>query len=578
MIPLQQYRRLLADYLPLTSFRVLALGLTLLGSIGLQIFNPQLLGAFIDTIVSRGSTASLLSLAGLFITFAVGKQALLVLSTYFGETVAWTATNALRYDLVNHCLGLDLSFYQSRTPGELLERVDGDVNAISRFFSQLVIYVFGNAILLLGILTILFVENPLAGVSLTLFSFASLLLLLRFHRWAIEPWGKYRQISAEFYGFIGEHLEGREDIRGNGAVSYVMRRFYGFFQRWLPVYQQARFSSTILWATSVSVFTIGNAIALFISAYLWQQQAITIGTAYLIFHYTNLLRQPIEQIRQQLEELQQVEASIHRIEELFTIPSKIVDHGTQFLPTTALSVSLQGVNFRYEEEEWTLQNINLHLPAGSVLGVLGRTGSGKSTLARLLLRFYEPQQGTIHLGEQLITDISLENLRQRVGLVTQEVQLFQATVRENLTFFNPEITDEEIFAILEQLDLHLWVRSLPQGLNTLLEADSRGVSAGQAQLLAFARIFLKNPGLVILDEASSRLDPITETKIETAVDQLLKNRTGIIIAHRLQTVERADQILILEQGKIIEYDARSRLLENPHSHYSTLLNTAKNLK
>lgn len=577
MIPLRQYRRLLADYLQLTSPRVCALAVTLLGSIALQILNPQILGTFIDTVSTGGALEKLIPLAGLFIAIAVVKQVLSVLATYFGETVAWTATNSLRYDLMRHCLGLDLSFYKSYTPGELLERVDGDVDAISRFFSQLVIYVVGNGILLLGILGILFKENILAGISLTLFSLFALALLLRFHRWAIAPWRNYRQMSAEFFGFIGEHLEGREDIRSNGAVSYVMTRFYALFQRWLPIYQKARLTSTFLWGGTVAVFTLGNAIALFISAYLWQQQAITIGTAYLIFYYTNLLRQPIEQIRQQLEDLQQVEASIHRIEALFAITSQLPNQGEVSLPTTeALAVTCRGVYFRYETLEWTLEDINFHLPAGAVLGVLGRTGSGKSTLARLLLRFYDPQVGSIDFNHIPISDVPLQKLRQRVGLVTQDVQLFQATVRDNLTFFNSTISDEKIWQILQLLGLELWARSLPQGLDTFLGADSQGLSAGEAQLLAFARIFLKNPGVVILDEASSRLDPMTEKKIEIAVDQLLDNRTGIIIAHRLQTVERADQILILKQGKILEYGDRTTLIQNPDSYYNQLLQIAIN--
>ncbi|GAB4304297.1 MAG: ABC transporter ATP-binding protein [Geminocystis sp.] len=572
MIPLRQYRRLLGNYLQFNSLRFWGLGVTLLGSIALQILNPQILGTFIDTVSNNGTVDKLIPLAGLFIAIAVVKQVLSVFATYFGETVAWRATNSLRYDLMHHCLNLDLSFYKSYTPGELLERVDGDVDAISRFFSQLVIYVVGNGILLLGILGILFKENTLAGISLTLFSLFALVLLLRFHGWAIAPWGHYRQMSAEFFGFIGEHLEGREDIRGNGAFNYVMTRFYGLFQRWLPIYQTARLSSTFLWGGTVAVFTVGNAIALFISAYLWQKQAITIGTAYLIFHYTNLLRQPIEQIREQLEYLQQVEASIYRIQALFTITSQLPNSSRAYLPTTEpLSVSCEGVYFGYDTSEWTLENINFHLPAGSVLGVLGRTGSGKSTLARLLLRFYDPQKGSISFNHTPIAHVPLSQLRQRVGLVSQDVQLFQATVRDNLTFFDGTIEDETIWQILQLLDLEPWVRSLPRGLDTCLGADSQGLSAGEAQLLAFARIFLKNPGIVILDEASSRLDPITEKKIETAVDQLLHNRTGIIIAHRLQTVERADQILILERGNILEYGDRITLIQNPDSYYNKLL-------
>lgn len=582
--PLKQYRDLLADYLKPQLNHVLWLTLTLLGSIALQILNPQLLGYFIDAARAGGSTQALLMAALLFTGVALLTQMLTVAATYFGENVAWTATNALRADLVEHCLRLDLSFHKSHTPGELLERVDGDVTTLSRFFSQLVIHVLGNGILLGGILIALFFEDWRAGLSLSLFSLIALSLLLSLRSFAVMPWAEYRQMGAEFFGFLGEHLAGREDIRANGAVSYVMYRFHDILQRWLPIYQKARFASTVLWATSVGLFTVGNAIAFAVAAYLWNQNAITIGTAYLIFHYTNLLNQPIERIREELEELQQVEASIYRIQELFHTRSQLRTSGDHLLTTGALSVTFNHVWFDYEAEGRSetelpispffnaqLQNISFHLPAGQVLGLLGHTGSGKTTIARLLLRLYDIQSGEICIDKVPITQVSLSNLRQHIGLVTQDVQLFQASVRDNLTFFNPDIHDTEILETLKRLELTEWLHSLPHGLNTMLSSENSGLSAGQAQLLAFARVFLKNPSLVILDEASSRLDPVTEKLIEQAVDRLLDQRTGIIIAHRLQTVQRANQILILEQGKVVEYGNRQTLADDPNSRFSQLL-------
>jgi ATP-binding cassette subfamily B protein/ATP-binding cassette subfamily C protein len=592
-IPLKQYGNLLANYLKPQQGRVIKLAIALLSSIALQILNPQLLGYFIDTAVAGGATKTLITITLLFIAIAVLNQVLAILTTYLSETVAWTATNALCIDLAEHCLKLDLAHHKSRTPGEWVERIDGDVVALSRFFSQLIIHVLGNGILLIGILIILLLEDWRAGLSLSLFSCLALVSLFRIQRFAVIPWTRYRQKSAEFFGFIGEQIAGREDILANGAVGYVMQRFYRTLQTWLPLYHQARFTSTLLWSGSVGLFTIGNAIALALAAYLWQRQGITIGTAYLIFHYTNLLSQPIERIREELEQLQQIEASIYRIRELFQLQTNLEDKGQILLPSAALSVKLENVWFSYDQllvtghsssvireqkdeqktkdREWTLQNISFNLAAGETLGLLGHTGSGKTTLARLLLRFYDVDRGTIRLGNLAIAQTPLSELRQRVGIVTQDVQLFQASIRDNLTFFDSAIEDADILSTLELLGLTRWLRSLPQGLDTILNSDSSGLSAGQAQLLAFARVFLKNPGLVILDEASSRLDPTTEMLIEGAIKQLLKDRTAIIIAHRLKTIQRADQILILERGKIIEYGNRITLANNPHSRFYKLL-------
>jgi ATP-binding cassette subfamily B protein len=210
---------------------------------------------------------------------------------------------------------------------------------------------------------------------------------------------------------------------------------------------------------------------------------------------------------------------------------------------------------------------------GRVLGLLGRTGSGKSTMARLVTRLYDPTSGVIRVGGSDLRDIERDDRRARVGMVTQEVQLFRATVRDNLTFFDSSVDDERIWQVLLELGLGDWVHGLPNGLDAMLESGSGGLSAGQAQLLAFARIFLRDPGLVILDEASSRLDPATEVLIERAVDRLLTDRTGIVIAHRLATVDRADDILILERGRVVEHGPREALAADPESRFATLLRT-----
>ncbi|MCP3997002.1 MAG: ABC transporter ATP-binding protein, partial [bacterium] len=197
----------------------------------------------------------------------------------------------------------------------------------------------------------------------------------------------------------------------------------------------------------------------------------------------------------------------------------------------------------------------------------------KTTMARLLTRLYDPIEGEVRLGGVGISGAEIHSLRRHVGMVTQDVQLFRATIRDNLTFFDETIPDSKLYDVLEQLGLDGWLASMPDSLDTRLESGGAGLSAGQAQLLAFTRIFLENPGLVILDEASSRLDPATEKLIERAVDRLLRDRTGIIIAHRLATVTRADNILILEDGEVIEYGERRTLAADPNSRLSHLLVT-----
>ncbi len=374
---------------------------------------------------------------------------------------------------------------------------------------------------------------------------------------------------AQFYGFLGENLAGAEDIRANGARGHVMRRFYELARQWLPRQRNASLANMAMWSSSVAFFTVGNAVAFTISAYLWSAGAITIGTVYLFFQYTELLRRPIEQIRAQLQELQSAGASVGRVEELLRTQSKLEDGiGTTF-PSGPLSLELHDVSFGYDEGEAVLKGLNLRLAPGRILGVLGRTGSGKTTLARLALRLYDPDAGEVKLGDIGVRDAHVRELRRRVGMVTQDVQLFNATVRDNLTRFDRSVPDMRLVTVLDDLGLADWYRSLPEGLDTKLAGEA-GLSAGQAQLLAFARVFLSDPGLVLLDEASSRLDPASEQLIDRAVQRLLEKRTGIIIAHRLATLERVDEIMILEDGESIEQGERERLAADPTSHFSRL--------
>ena len=226
-----------------------------------------------------------------------------------------------------------------------------------------------------------------------------------------------------------------------------------------------------------------------------------------------------------------------------------------------------------------LSEISFNLQPDKILGLLGRTGSGKTTLTRLLFRLYDVDVGTITLDGTDIRDVGLSDLRQHIGMVTQEVQLFEATIRDNLTLFrnyDPDsktISDAQIIEAIKTLGLEAWFNELPDGLDTMLKSGGQGLSAGEAQLLAFTRVFLRNPRLIILDEASSRLDPATEQLLERAIDRLLYGRTAIIIAHRLGTVQRADDILILENGRIAEHGERIVLANNPQSRFYGLLQT-----
>ncbi|MCZ8514178.1 ABC transporter ATP-binding protein [Paenibacillus filicis] len=570
-IPVRDYTRLLYRYLKPQRRSMIGLTALLLCGIGLQLVNPQIIRYFIDTAQSQSSGKPLVFAAVLFLAATLVQQLVNVAATYIGENVGWKATNSLRSDVAAHCLKLDMSFHKSHTSGAIIERVDGDINNLANFFSNFVITLLSNLVLVAGMLVLLFLEGWVIGAGMLVFVVLAIAAIQYIRRFAVPHWGKLRQISAKFYGFLGEHLEGTEDTRANGATGYVMHRFHSLLKEWLPVRVRAFLGWASMWITTLIVFAIGNAVAFALSYYLWKTGSITIGTVYMIFYYTELMAKPIEKIRTQMEDLQKADASIGRVRELLATESAIRDGAGAPLEDGALSVVFENVLFSYDTESTTLHDVSFRLEPGQVLGLLGRTGSGKTTLARLLLRFYDPQQGCIRLGGTDIREAKLQELRGRVGFVTQNIELFQGTVRDNLTFFDEAVGDDRIVRVLEELGLASWLMSLPGGLDTMLESGGGGLSAGEAQLLSFARVFLSDPGLVILDEASSRLDPATEHRIEQAISRLLQGRTCIIIAHRLATIERADRILVLDDGWIAEFGERGRLTSDPNSRYSRML-------
>lgn len=582
MASLKLYGALLVQYLRPQKGAAALCALLVVSSIGLQLANPQIVRYFIDTAETGSALNQLLGAAGLFIGVALIRQLIHIGATYVGENIAWRATNELRADLALHCLRLDMSFHKRYKPGELIERIDGDVNKLANFFSRLVIQLSSNVLLLLGVLILLALADWRVGLSVAAVALLGAVALDVLRKQTVPRWQALRQVEAELFGFLEEWLNGTEEIRSSGAESYVMGHLYRLMrERWLKIVAAMRLNGLLL-SLPIAIFTLA-----YIAAHIWgttlfRQEILTIGGVYLIFYYIDVLKGPLWDIMHQVEDLQRAAASLNRIIELRQVQPTLHDGPGAPLPAgRPLAVEFDNVSFHYRDEGETaedapvLSDVSFYLAPGTVLGLLGRTGSGKSTLTKLLFRFYDPTSGAIRLGDGdgPLYDIRTARqgeLRERIGMVTQEVQLFHTTVRNNLTLFDDRIEDGKILRVIQELGLGEWLAGLPDGLDSVLAANS-SLSAGQAQLLAFARVFLAEPGLVILDEASSRLDPATEQLIEKAIDRLLAGRTAIIIAHRLATVGRADEILILDGGRVAEYGPRPQLAADPTSRFARLL-------
>lgn len=598
----RRYGTLLGRYLAPQAGAAALLAFLLLAGTGLQLLVPQVLRRFIDLATGAvtpaseptvgllaflGASSGIVSealgqLALIFLLLALGTQLLSGAATVIGASVGWTATNLLREELMSHCLRLDMTFHAARNSGEMIERIDGDVTALSDFFTQFAVRVLSGLLLLVGILVVLWLENAWIGLALSVFVLIEIVVMAAMRDVGVPATTRERESHARLFGFFEERLTGIDDIRANGGGPHAMHRLTTVMREFFRSTRQAWMARSVVWLTSYGLFILGLMATLGSGIYLVLAGALTLGTTYMVFQYLLMLQSPIEQITQQMQVLQRAGASVGRIDELFREASRLpesVAGRALHLPPGPLELRFEGVGFRYHDAEpgarANLMELDLVVPAGRHLGLLGRTGSGKTTLTRLLFRFFDPSEGRLLLGGVDARQVPLAELRRRVGMVTQEVQLFQASVRDNLSFFDASISDERLRAALAEVGMSEWLAGLPDGLDTEVRAGGSSLSAGEGQLLALARVFLKDPGLILLDEPSSRLDPLTEQRLEQALQRLLRGRTAVIIAHRLDTVERVDAVAVMADGRLVEHGPRQALADDPSSRYARLLRAGR---
>jgi ATP-binding cassette subfamily B protein len=568
-----QYQALLYKYFWPQRLQVVLLFVLILFDNAFLLYGPNLLGQFVDAAIN-GEEASVLQQIGIiYLVTALLRQAARLTTTYVGEMTGWRAANALRYDLAKHTLGLDMSYHKQQTPGVMIERIDGDVSSLNRFFSQMVLQIGGSVLLLVSTVGLLMWLDWRLGLLLLGFTIVSAWVMYSLREIAVPFWEGGREASAQLFGFLEERLAGIEDIRGLGASQNVIRRLDALMERKNHFDIRGRVYGSATWIIPLGLAALMTIVILAVGTWLYLRGEIGIGLILMTILYGEMIIWPIRNIASEIDQLQQAAAGIVRVAELQDIKSKLTD-GQVDVPSEVPSLSFDDVTFAYTDGEVdaapVLKNVSFHVPAGQTVGLLGRTGSGKSTLIRLLFRLYDVTSGRIAINGTALPEFRLESLRQHVGLVTQDVQLFYATIRDNLTFFNAEVSDEQLHAALRMLGLERWLQRQPEGLDTLLTSTNM-LSAGEAQLIALARVYLKQPQVIILDEASARIDPETERMVERALDTVLAGKTTIIIAHRLQTVRRCDYIAILSQGTLAEFGKESELRDTPTSRYATLL-------
>lgn len=554
---------------------MLALAAVLVVGTALSLAGPLVLRHYIDSVTRDSLGSQAVALAVAFIVVGVAGRAFQAVEAAVAESIAWRSTNQLRLETLEHCLRLPMSFHHDHTPGELVERVDGDINLLSNLFSRFVVTVISQLLLMVGVLAALTVVEWRIGLLLTALIAIGVWILRAEAAWGRTAYVRLRETVGGLMGFLEERLSGVEDIQANGAVDHTLTGF-GRTNRQLLRHdlRAALVGSSLIWASASTFISIATALALGAAAWLTGAGALTIGTVYLVFAYTQQLQEPLIALSHQMQDYQRAMAGLTRVRQILSMGPE-PQGGDAPLPAGAASVTFEDVTFSYRPGATILDNVSFSVPAGTSLGIVGHTGAGKTTIARLLVAMHHHQAGAIRIGGAEVGGVDLMSLRDRVALVTQDVHLLAGTVRDNVAMLDNRVDDATIRRAIDELGLRPWLANLPDGLDTLVGDHRHGLSAGQAQLLALTRVFVRDPDVVVLDEASSRLDPLTESLLETAIGPLLEERTSIVIAHRLSTLERVDRILVLDRGKVVEQGPRAHLAADRSSHFSSLLEAAR---
>ena len=572
-VSVRKYFALLWKYVQPYWLLVLLLLCSVLLAVALTLTIPRMLGQFIDIVVAKGPLDKALRVAGLFLALTLAQQLILVINSAFAANIAWRATNKLRIAIFDHVMSLDLAFIRGRPPGDFVERVNGDVTALSRFFSTFAVSLLSNILLMVGlIIAVAFVDWRLA-LAFLCFGGVGLWAMKTYPRIGTSLWGIERQASAELQGFVEERLAGARDLRTSGGVDAALRTYAVLWHYHFIALRRAIITGAISFGAARLVLVFFYTCVFLVSVLLVQQNAFTIGTAVLVLRYAQLYMQPLEEITNEIEVLQQSLASIERITELLNTRATVLHGPIADLGSYPAAIAFSHVNFAYPGVDGgtlALRDCTFTIAPGEKLGLIGRTGSGKSSVAQLLMQLYSAQSGHVTVNGIDVGTIAPAALHKRIALVTQETQFFDASLRDNLRMFDESIGDKKIEEVLSVLNLLPWIRALPLGLDTLLSSQ-HAFSVGEGQLLALVRVALRDPDIVILDEATAHLDRITERQLRQAIDKLLQGRTGIVIAHRLETLEHVDQIVVLANGRVVEQGRRTDLVTDPDSTFFHLL-------
>ena len=542
------------------------------GMTAMEIAVPLAIERILENIENVGAVDSLLWGVAVIAALYLGSEVFNSLRIRVNNTLEQRVLLEMRRDLHSKLLRLPVSFYDQRKSGEISSRVIEDVAAVERALLDGTEQGTGAILKIVGITTFLFLLQPFLAWFVFLPVPILLLAGVLYSRRSRKVWKGVRESAGDLNSLLVEDIQGNRLIQTFGLQDRESERFEEKAEDLRgktlhAMYRWALYSPATTFVTKLGFLSIVG-----VGGYLVLQESADFGMPQLLtfFLLANMLYQPISQLHGLNHLIAAGRASGERVFEVLDAQVEVDEPvDPQPLPAGAIQVAFENVRFEYPGRPAVLENFNLTLEANQVTALVGHTGAGKSTVANLTMRTYDVSSGSVKLSGLDISRLSLRELHDKVGHVAQDPFLFEGTVRDNLMLAKPDATEAEIIHALEQACCWDFVRNLPERLDTNIGEKGIRLSQGEKQRLTIARVLLKNPPFVILDEATASVDTITERKIQEALDRLVAQRTVLVIAHRLSTVRRADKIVVMEQGRIIESGNHEALIELG-GHYADL--------
>ncbi|RDI42336.1 ATP-binding cassette subfamily B protein [Falsibacillus pallidus] len=536
----------------------------------LGLLGPYLIGKIIDhNIVPKKTEGLTLLLSGLFLVYVFYSIAVWY-QNYWMIGIAQKTVNTMRKQLFRHLHELPIPFFDKRQHGELMSRVTNDIENVSQTLNSSVIQVFSSVLTLAGTIIVMLWISPL----LTLCTLIIVPLMVLGMKWITNRTGKLfkeqQRNLGELNGFIEETISGQRIVKTFSQEKKMIADF---------MVKNEKLKKSGYWAQTYSGFipklmnmlnNLSFAIIAGIGGIFALKGSISIGAIVVFAEYARQFTRPLNDLANQFNTLLSAVAGAERVFEILDEEEEESDEGeASYLPIKKGEIAFKDVTFSYEKGNKTVENITFHVSPGETVAFVGPTGAGKTTIINLLSRFYQADSGQILIDGHEIHTMTRASLRENMGFVLQDSFLFEGTIMENIRYGKLDASDEEVIESAKLANAHTFIMKLPQKYNTVLKQDGSGISQGQKQLLSIARALLADPTLLILDEATSSIDTITEVKIQEALQRLMKGRTSVVIAHRLNTIQKADQIFVLSDGSIIERGSHQELL-NQNGFYAEL--------